>query len=334
MLDILRKHASSWVIKVVLGAIVISFIFFFGYNSMRSGNRGGKDAVASVNGSPISVAEYKFILDNNFERLKQSFTGAELPDFVVKMARSQTLRQLVSRQIGLQLAADLGVVVPDEALAAVVVKTPYAQRDGEFDPIFYRQQFLPYFKQRFGLDFEDFLKSDIELETVESIFATVDKGVPTAKDDGKGDMAFSWTFETVAFDPGKLVRDGKVKSEDEVMTAAKLLVTSDPKKWKGLIAPFGLKVEKSEPITVKDRRRLLNGKGSMDDMIKIFSLTSEQPVLQEPIANDGKIYVVRLVEREETGPSDAFWPARDFFSSWMTKLSEKAKVVSYLKEEQ
>jgi hypothetical protein len=31
--------------------------------------------------------------------------------------------------------------------------------------------------------------------------------------------------------------------------------------------------------------------------------------------------------------SEDFWPARNFFRSWMAKLSEKAKVVSYLDEE-
>lgn len=333
MLDILRRHASSWVIKVILGAIVISFIFFFGYSSMRSSRRGGDDAVATVNGRPITLAEYRFILNNNYDRLKATFKDKDVPEFVVKMAKSQTLRQLVSREIGLELADSLGVVVPDAQLAEAVRKTPYAQRDGQFDPIFYRHQFLPYFKQRFGIDYEKFLEQDIVLEDLESIFKGVDKGVPVAKGEGEEDEEFKWTFESVAFEPDKLVEAGKVKSAEEVMTAAELLINSNPRKWKGFIAPFGISSAKVGPIAIRERRRLLGGQGTVEDMVEIFSLTSENPVVGKPIERGGKIFVVRLIERKRIEMSEDFWPARDFFGSWMVKLSEKAKVVSYLDEE-
>jgi hypothetical protein len=333
MLDILRKHASSWVIKVLLGAIVISFIFFFGYSSMRQSRHRGVDNVATVNGRPITVAEYRFILDNNYERLKSTFKGKDVPDFVVKMAKSQTLRQLVSREIELELAADLGVVVPDAQLADAVMKTPYAQRDGQFDPIFYRHQFLPYFKQRFGLDFEKFMKQDIILEELESIFRGVDMGVPVAKSEGEEDVEFKWTFESVAFEPDKLIEAGKVKTADEVRAAAELLINSSPKKWKGLIAPFGISTASVGPISIRERRRLLGGQGTVEDMVEIFSLSPEKPVVGKPIERGGKVFVVRLVERKDIEMSESFWPARDFFRSWMAKLSEKAKVVSYLDEE-
>lgn len=336
MLDILRKHASSWIIKVILGAIVISFVFFFGYSSMRrSGQKDLGDVVATVNGRPIPLAEYRFVLDNNYGRLKATFKGdAEIPDFVIKMARSQTLRQLVARELALELANDLSVVVPDAELAAAVKKTPYAQRDGQFDPTFYRHQFLPYFKQRFGLNYEKFVKQDLALENLESIFRGVDKGVPGTGDAGEEGVEYKWTFETITFEPDKLMEEGRVKSADEVRSAARLLISSNPNRWKGLLAPFSTSAVKAGPISVKERRRLLGGQGTMEDMTEIFSLTLENPVIGKPIERGGKIYVVRLIERKEVGPGDDFWPARDFYRSWMTKLSEKAKVVSYFKEEE
>lgn len=334
MLDILRKHASSWVIKVILGAIVISFIFFFGYSSMRRQTRSGSSDVATVNGKPISMNEYKFILDNVYERLKSSFSGKEVPDFMIKMARAQTMRQLISREIGLELASKLGVVIADGELISAISMTPYAQRDGEFDPIFYRHQFLPYFKQRFGLDFERFLQQDLKLEMLESIFATVDKGVPEAKDDSDEDVELMWTFESIAFDSDKLVGDGKVKSTDEVRKAAEIIVSSDPKKWEGLTAPFGVKAVKAGPMSVRDRKRLFDGKGTVEEMTAVFSLTPDNPVLSKAIEHEGKIYVVRLVKVEEGITTKGFWPAHDFYRSWMAKLSENAKVVSYLNEEE
>lgn len=334
MLDILRKHASSWAIKVILGAIVISFIFFFGYSSMRrSGRPGSAQEVATVNGRPISFAEYRFVLDNIYGRLRSSFGDKEVPDFVQAMARSQTLRQLVARELGLELARELGVVVPDAELAEVVTKTPYAQRDGQFDPVFYRNQFLPYFKQRFGLDYEKFLKQDIEIDNLEGFFRGVDTDVPeTEGGRGAGGADYSWTFETVTFVPDELIDKGKVNSVEEVRSAAKLLVSSDPVKWKGLIAPFEISGVRTGPISLRDRNRLLDGQGTLEDFIEIFSLTPASPLVGEPIERGGKVYVIRLVEMKEAEAGEGFWPARDFFRSWMAKLSEKAKVVSLLGE--
>lgn len=336
MLDILRKHASSWIIKVVLGAIVISFIFFFGYSSMRRNMSGGKgsDAVATVNGRPISQAEYKFVLANNYESLKATFKDQQVPDFVKQMASSQTLRQLVTRELGLELADELSVVVPNAELADAIKASPYAQRDGTFDPVFYKDQFLPYFQQRFHLDYETFLRQDITLEMLERFFRSVDVGDFSRNTAEKKDTSFNWTFETVTFDPVELVNKKKIASTDEALAAAKLLISSDPGKWKGLAAPLGVTPVKRGPIGLRERATLLGGQGTYDDMVEIFSLTPDKAVIEEPFERAGKIYVVRLVEKKQIESEDAFWPGRDFFRSWMAKLSEEAKIVSFMKEEE
>ena len=69
MLDLMRKHASSWLIKVFLGAIIIVFSFWGigSYNTSRA-NR-----VATVNGEPISVEAYREAYQRIIERLRQQF---------------------------------------------------------------------------------------------------------------------------------------------------------------------------------------------------------------------------------------------------------------------
>jgi hypothetical protein len=335
MLDVLRKHASSWIIKFLLGAIVISFIFFFGYSSMRSSMSGkGPDAVATVNGRPISAAEYKFVLANNYDSLKSTFKDQPVPEFVQQMARSQTMRQLVTRELALQLAENLGVVVPDAELADTIKQSPYAQRDGTFDPAYYKNQFLPYFKQRFDLDYETFLRQDITLEMLESIFKSVDVGEMESVGSKEKEKTYSWTFESVTIDPAELLKKGKIASADEALSAAELLITSDPVKWQGLASPLGASPVKRGPLSLRERTTLLGGQGTLDDMLEIFSLTPEKPVIKKPFERAGKIYVVRLVERKEVDAGSPFWPGRDFFRSWMSKLSEEAKVVSFMKEEE
>ena len=113
MLDIMRKHASSWLIKVLFAAIIITFIFFFGYSSLsKSGRGGGGDTAAEVNGRPIPMAEFRFFYDRAYEQMTESFKGSEIPEFARKFVMSSTIGRLVSRELILEQAADLGIFVP------------------------------------------------------------------------------------------------------------------------------------------------------------------------------------------------------------------------------
>ena len=65
MLSLMRKHATSWLIKILLGAIVIVFVFW-GVGSFRS--RKGS-LVASVNGDIIIAEEYNQAYNALLEQL-------------------------------------------------------------------------------------------------------------------------------------------------------------------------------------------------------------------------------------------------------------------------
>lgn len=337
MLDVLRKHASSWLIKIILGAITISFIFFFGYSSMRKAGRVGKlgdiSTVASVNGQPIPTTEYSFFLDRNYERMRSSFEGKEVPAFAKKMAESATLQQLVARELMMQQADALGIVIPDIKLADVIRKTPAATQDGEFDPIYYKHEFLPYFNNRFGMDYENLILADLKAEALESIFTNVDQNIgqkDAAANKGNG----SWTFEVIVFDPKAMVSSKVIKSEDEARQAAAMLIKADSKNWNGMLSPLKISSKKVGPISIKERSSILNGQGTFEDHQKIFMLTKEHSILAEPIERSGKLYVIRLVDMVKPEKADSnFWPTNDFYRTWMGKLSDKAKIVSYIKEE-
>ncbi len=337
MLDVLRKHASSWMIKVILGAIVVTFIFFFGYSSMRKASRAGKmgetGSVGSVNGSPIPLSEYEFFLDRNNERMRASFEGKDMPEFARKMAESVTLQQLVGRELMQQEADSLGIVIPDAELIDAIRQTPSAQKDGEFDPIFYKHEFLPYFKNRYGLDYERLILQDMRATALESTFQNVDRDIGSKTQQGNADSG-SWTFEVVVFDPKALADAGTIKSPAEARQAAEMLIATDPHSWKGMMSPLKLTPKKVGPVSVRERASLIDGQGTFDDYITIFSLTKDHPVLAAPIERGGKLYVVHLLDSVKSDkPVVGQMPAVDFFRAWMAKLSEKAKVVSYLKEE-
>lgn len=326
MLDIMRKHASSWLIKVILGAIIITFIFFFGYSSYRKGMRGGRvgaegGVVAKVNGTPVSAAEYEFFFDRNFERMKAQFEGKEIPAFVRQIAESQTLQMLVGREIQLQQADALGIVIPDDELADTIREGQAAQAGGEFDPVAYRHQFLPSFRQRFNMDYEQFVRQDLRLGAFQELFAAVDRKPADAQDEKPKETV--WTFETVAIDAG-----------DEGRALADKLASAAPAEWPKILKSAKLELKKVGPIRIEERTQLLGGKATLADYQAVFALTRERPAVAKPLEIEGKLHLVRLVERAEREAKVPPHEMGGFFAAWMEKLLAKAKVENYLKKEQ
>ena len=55
MLDVMRKHARNWLMKTILGIIIVVFVFYFG----SMGGRDRAERVAMIDGKPIVYAEFQ-----------------------------------------------------------------------------------------------------------------------------------------------------------------------------------------------------------------------------------------------------------------------------------
>jgi TRAP-type C4-dicarboxylate transport system permease large subunit len=120
MLNVMRKQAGSWMIKVILFAIVIVFVFW-GVGSFRSQEA---NKVAVVNDEIISVAEYRRTYNNLLDQYRQRF-GSSLNDGMIEMlnVKKQALDQLIDRTILLQEAKKLDLRVSDAEIAESIMKT-------------------------------------------------------------------------------------------------------------------------------------------------------------------------------------------------------------------
>ncbi|MDO9264274.1 MAG: SurA N-terminal domain-containing protein, partial [Desulfosalsimonadaceae bacterium] len=78
MLNTMRENAGSWIIKVLLGVIVVAFIFM-GAGSFRA-SRASK--IATVNGEAISGDQYQRAYSNILENLRSQF-GNRLNDEMI-----------------------------------------------------------------------------------------------------------------------------------------------------------------------------------------------------------------------------------------------------------
>ncbi len=136
MLSLMRKHATSWLIKILLGAIVIVFVFW-GVGSFRS--RKGS-LVASVNGDIIIAEEYNQAYNALLEQMRQRF-GNNLNEEIIKMLRldQQAMDQLIDQTLILQEAAKLKLRVTDEEVVDSITGIAAFQTNGQFDRRLYQR---------------------------------------------------------------------------------------------------------------------------------------------------------------------------------------------------
>lgn len=134
MLSTMRKHAASWMIKVIIGAITIVFIFWGvgGFQERKKNN------IGQVNEDPITADEYRQAYEQLIQRLQQNF-GRNLNEEIIKMlnVRQQAMRQVIEDKLLLQEAKKLKLKVTDEELAAAIADISYFKTNGTFDARLY-----------------------------------------------------------------------------------------------------------------------------------------------------------------------------------------------------
>lgn len=126
----MRKHASSWIIKFLLAAIIVVFIPW-GVQRYTSGRSG---RVAEVNGSIITLDDYRNTYQNLVEQVRQSFGNNVNDEFMQTLQLpKRALDQLIDRALMLQAAEKLQIQVSDEELAEAIGSITAFQTAGVFD---------------------------------------------------------------------------------------------------------------------------------------------------------------------------------------------------------
>ncbi|MCP4349564.1 MAG: peptidyl-prolyl cis-trans isomerase [Desulfobacterales bacterium] len=135
MLRLMRDHATSWIIKILLGAIVIVFVFW------GVGNFGEQQQTkaATVNGDLITMKEYQSEYNRLVERYRQNFGGQLNEDMIKRFnLRGQALDGLIDQRVLLQEAAKLGLKVTDQELFDAIGKIDVFHKNGVFNESQYR----------------------------------------------------------------------------------------------------------------------------------------------------------------------------------------------------
>ena len=202
-------------------------------------------------------------------------------------------------------------------LADTIKRVQSSMFGGSFDPLFYKQRYLPHFKNRYALDYEDFVSRDIELDSLKKLFSSVGE-----KNDSKENKKEeTWTFGVIEVEPDKV-------------EIAEEIIKTPTKKWTRALKKNKLEEKKHENLKLSSRKKIAGGKFTFEELTEVFKLSKENPVLSKPVKKDDKIYVVRFIEKGESDEAVSPDVSMEFFRDWMSKLLADAKVTSLLEQEQ
>jgi len=138
MLDYIRRNSDSPVVKIILGVLSLTFVFFFG-SSALFGDR--TEVIAEVNGEPIRDVELTQVVRNRVRQQQQFNPGGDgLTDEAIARVQQQVLDEMIDRRLMLQAAEREGFVVSDKELRRTIMENPNFQDDrGKFDAELYKK---------------------------------------------------------------------------------------------------------------------------------------------------------------------------------------------------
>lgn len=172
----MNKHAFankiSYFILTFIFLIITASFLFSGYDKFSMGGVGASGAVASVDGTPITLKEYQTALSRQMEFFNQMMGGQgltqkQLEDMGIKQS---VLNGLVQQKLILNTADQMGIVVSLEEVKNEIKSMPYFKTNNQFDVNLYRNML-----QSNGYtptQFEELVSNDLKQKKVDELFNT------------------------------------------------------------------------------------------------------------------------------------------------------------------
>ena len=129
MLNLMRKHAYSWTIRVILFLILLVFVFW----GIGSGRFTQIRPLATVNGQTITADEVNREAQRLRRELQQVYGSAAATFLKSANLRQQALDRIIEDRLITLEANRIGLVISDEALRQTIAGTRAFQVGGQFD---------------------------------------------------------------------------------------------------------------------------------------------------------------------------------------------------------
>ncbi|MBT5967828.1 MAG: SurA N-terminal domain-containing protein, partial [Nitrospina sp.] len=169
MLNIIREHSDSWLVKSILWMIVFAFIGTIFYSwGMGGATSSSGGVVATVDGSNISKAEYERTFNNLVNFYREQFKSQFSEELIQKLdLKNQALNVLIEKKILLHKAEKLNIQVSDAEVINQINSLAVFKKNKVFNNTIY-QNYLK-FKRVTPLEFEETQREALLLDKIRNL---------------------------------------------------------------------------------------------------------------------------------------------------------------------
>lgn len=335
MLKVLRKRKRSWIIFIVLGAIILVFIFW-GIGSFKVDKRA---IAARVNGKPITAMEYARAYQQQINYYRNIFKDQFSDDLLEKLNLKQsTIQMLINTELQFQEAKKQGVSASTEEIQNKIASVQTFQKDGVFNKV----QYLQILKANHIMpgDYEKSVKENLVIDKLQkkvtNAISITDKEAEEtfAGENRKVNLQYL-TVDAAKFEKGITVTDEEAKTYfeknkasfkaakyEDAADAAKNALTKEKAYSKAkeaadvvlnrlkhgedlhkLASKERYKTGESGFIT-KVQGYIANIELHVGDKPEIFSLNKENPYYDKTVPHGDKFYILKVKEIKEADKAE------------------------------
>lgn len=244
MLQSIRSAVSSWFVKVLLAALVLSFVSFYGW---QAGTDLSPGIVATVNGENISSRD----LQLRFQSVIQNYRNLgllkdKIPPHMMNLLQQNVLNAMIDQHLKSKAAQHMGLFASPQQIRESI-KKQFSDESGNFDFELYKN----FIKHRLGKTTAAFEEDEARIQL---------------------SLAFDNLLERTAF-----VTDEELKLTYQIRNekAALFFTELDPTKIPNISRSFADEKALEEYLSshpeqyrIQERRKLEIAWASMDDFIK------------------------------------------------------------------
>jgi len=208
MLDLLRRKAQSPYLQATVLVIIVVFIFW-GVGGNKSG---ALNAVATVNGEPITLQEFDQAFQRTMDNYRAQF-GGNLPKGFIESfnLKKQVVHELIQKSLLQQGGQEMGIYVSNDEIQNAIKEMTVFQNNGVFDATRYREVLKG--SRLTPTKFEAGLQSDLLLTKVGSSLAEFARVTPKEFDDRFRFYNSETRLDYAVFKPENYT--GKVQASEE-----------------------------------------------------------------------------------------------------------------------
>ena len=312
MLDFMRRNKESFFVKFIMAFIILSFVVFFGSDTLRSGGAGTSASPAEVNGVAVNGKKALYQTAVRMDQFPGKMEPARKKQFR-EFIYAQVVNSLINEELMNQNLYEMGITVSKKELQKDITSKKISKKGDHFDKDYYFTRFLPWYLKSRGVPFEKDVRETLTREKVFGLMRSVfEPSAPELKKFYKLQNT-SYVFSVIKVRKEKInlslddkneplpkELDGKKDTDDKA--AQKKLATSLYKKWKAGqkldkdLKDNKLKQRKTQKLFLTRLKSVFDGSSNTELVKKLLKLSKKTPFLDDVVEEGRYFYLVKLEE--------------------------------------